>query len=258
MTKERIAGAQQSLPPRSDFVIRNAAILSMDATVGDRSNADIHVRDGQIIDIGPRLPAPGAAAIDGTGSVVLPGFVDTHWHLWNGLFRGLVGYYKPELGYFPMKALLGKLFTVDDIRWAVRRALAEALNAGMTTVHNWAHNIPSPAHADANILAHIESGVRGRFSYGWAEGQPDDLPLDLADVERVQHEWFGAGHGHLLDLGICVRGPEARHPEVRRAAYLEEFRTARRLGLPITMHAAQMRAANSRAIRLLAVDTSHK
>ncbi|WP_428422784.1 amidohydrolase family protein [Methylibium sp.] len=254
MTQDKVAAVQAHLPPRGEFVIRDAAIISMDAVVGDHAQADIHVRDGQIIAVGPRLAAPGAEAIDGTRSVVLPGFIDTHWHLWNGLFRGLVSYYKPELGYFPMKALLGKLYRADDIHWAVQRGLAEALNSGMTTVHNWAHNIPSPAHADANIASHIEAGVRGRFSYGWAEGQPEGQPLDLADLERVQREWFGTDRAHLLDLGICVRGPETRTPELRRTAYLEEFRTARRLGLPITMHAAQMRAAQSQAIRLMAED----
>lgn len=254
MTKERAAAAQAHLPQRGEFVIRSAAIISMDASVGDHAQADIHVRDGQIIAIGAHLEAPGAEVIDGTRSVVLPGFIDTHWHLWNGLFRGLVSYYKPELGYFPMKALLGKLYSTDDMRWAVKRGLAEAVNSGMTTVHNWAHNIPSPAHADANIDSHIASGVRGRFSYGWAEGQPEDRPLDLNDLERVQREWFGSERNHLLDLGICVRGPETRTPELRRAAYTEEFRTARRLGVPITMHAAQMRAAQSQAIRLLAED----
>jgi len=245
---------RRSLPARGNLVIRNATILTMDADLGDLTNADIHVRDGDIVAVGTALEAAGAEEIDGRGCVVLPGFIDTHWHLWNGLFRGLVSYYRPDLGYFPMKALLGKLYQPSDIHWAVQRGLAEAINSGMTTVHNWAHNIPSPAHADMNIASHIATGVRGRFSYGWAEGQAEDQPLDLADLERAQTQWFGGDADHLLDLGICVRGPETPRPEIRRDAYLAEFRTARSLGLPITMHAAQMRAAKSRAIELLGDD----
>lgn len=239
---------------RGDMVIRNATILTMDPKLGDLAGADIHIRHGEIVAIGQALDAPGAELIDGSRNIVLPGFIDTHWHLWNGLFRGLVSYYRPELGYFPMKKLLGKLFTPDDIHWAVQRGLAEAVHAGMTTVHNWAHNIQSPAHADANIKSHIATGVRGRFSYGWAEGQADDQPMDLADLPRVKEEWFADGHDHLLHLGICVRGPETPQPEIRRDAYLKEWETARALGLPITMHAAQMRAARSRAIELLEAD----
>lgn len=245
---------RRALPPRGDLVIRNATILTMDPVLGDLRDADLLVRDGAIVEIGHGLEAEGAEAIDGRGCVVVPGFIDTHWHLWNGLFRGLVSHYKPELGYFPMKALLGKLYQPSDIHWAVQRGLAEAINSGMTTVHNWAHNIPSPAHADMNIASHIATGVRGRFSYGWAEGQPEDQPLDLADLERVKDQWFREDSAHLLHLGICVRGPETPRPEIRRDAYLAEFQKARSLGLPITMHAAQMRAAKSRAIELLAAD----
>ena len=247
-------GSGKALPARGEVIIRNATILTMDSALGDLARADIHVREGEIVAVGGSLPRGNAEVIDASRCVVLPGFIDTHWHLWNGLFRGLVSYYKPELGYFPMKALLGKLYTPDDVHWAVQRGLTEAIHAGMTTVHNWAHNIPSPAHADANIVSHIATGVRGRFSYGWAEGQPEDKPLDLADLARVKKEWFGAGHNHLLDLGICVRGPETPRPEIRRAAYRREFETARQLGVPITMHAAQMRAAKTKAIKLLAED----
>jgi cytosine/adenosine deaminase-related metal-dependent hydrolase len=250
-----VPGEKANLPARGNYVFRNASILTMDEKLGDLTGADIHVRDGEIIAIGAALDAPGAEVIDATRCLVLPGFIDTHQHLWNGLFRGLVRHYTPELGYFQMKDLLAKLYTPQNIHWAVQRTLAEALNAGITTVHNWAHNIPSPAHADANITSHASTGVRGRFSYGWAEGQADELPMNLADLPRVQQQWFGAGQDHLLHLGICVRGPETPKPEIRRDAYLAEFRTARELGLPITMHAAQMRRMKSRAIELLEADS---
>lgn len=254
MVESQSVGGRANLPTRNEVVIRNATILTMDGALGDVAAADIHIRDGEIVAIAASLSAPGAEEIDATGCVILPGFIDTHWHLWNGLFRGLVRHYKPELGYFQMKALLAKLYTPSDIHWAVQRGLAEAVNAGMTTVHNWAHNIPSPEHADANITSHIATGVRGRFSYGWAEGQPEDQPMNLADLPRVKEQWFGGGQDHLLHMGVCVRGPETPRPEERRDAYMAEFRAARELGLPITMHAAQMRAMKSRAIELLEVD----
>lgn len=253
MKKENLPELTAQLPPRNEFVIRNATVLTMDEALGDFDIADVHVKDGEIVAIGRKLAVSVPQEINGEQAIVMPGFIDTHWHLWNGLFRGLLHHFRPDLGYFPMKALLAKLFTPNDIYWAVQRALAEAINGGITTVHNWAHNIHSPAHADANISSQIAAGVRGRFSYGWAEGQDEAEPLNLVDLERVKKEWF-EGEDHLLDLGICVRGPETPRPEVRRDAYLQEFAAARRLGLPITMHAAQMRAAKSRAIELLAED----
>lgn len=245
---------RKALPARGNVVIRNATILTMDDTLGDLSASDIHVRDGAIIAVGAALEAPGAEEVDGSHCVVLPGFVDTHQHLWNGLFRGLVWHYAPDHSYFRMKSFVARHYTPSDNHWAVQRCLAEAINAGITTVHNWAHNIPSPAHADANIASQIAAGVRGRFSYGWAEGQPDDVPMDIADLTRAKGQWFGADQDHLLHMGICVRGTESPQPELGRHAYLAEFRAARELGLPITMHAAQFRRMKSRAIELLDVD----
>ena len=48
------------------------------------------VRDGEIIAVGQGLVANGAETIPAAGMVLIPGFVDTHWHLWNTLMRGLV------------------------------------------------------------------------------------------------------------------------------------------------------------------------
>lgn len=245
---------RQALPRRGNIVIRNANILTMDDALGDLVASDIHVRNGEIIALGAALDAPGAEEIDGRNCLIMPGFVDTHQHLWNGLFRGLVWHYAPDHNYFKMKSFVSQHYTPSDIHWAVQRCLAESINAGITTVHNWAHNIPSPAHADANIASQIAAGVRGRFSYGWAEGQPEELPMDLADLPRAKGRWFGTGENNLLHMGICVRGTESPRPEIGRDAYLAEFRAARELGLPITMHAAQFRWMKSRAVELLDAD----
>ncbi len=80
---------------------------------------------------------------------------------------------------------------------------AEALSAGVTTVHNWAHNVRSPDHADAELSAMRDTGIRGRFAYGPAQGMPDDQPMDFAGMARVKRDWM-PGDG-LLTLGICSR-----------------------------------------------------
>ena len=243
------------LPARSHFVVRNAVVMTMDEKLGDIHPGDVHVRGGEIVAVGKNLKADGAEVIDGTNFIVLPGFVDTHWHLWNSLFRGLVFLYGPELGYFPMKLRLGRHYAPVDMYRAVQFALAEALSSGITTVHNWAHNIVAPEHADANIQAQLDTGIRGRFSYGYAEGQPNDTTMDLVDIARVQREWFSGKDQDLLTLGVALRGPENQPPE-SRAVYVKEVETARKLSIPITIHVAQHRAAalKSQSITRLAAD----
>src|SRR6185369_10673960 len=78
----RPAAAQEAPPPDTGqpgrrYVIRNAAVMSMDAQVGDFARADVLVNGNRIQAIGPDLSAGNAAVIDGTGRIVMPGFIDT-------------------------------------------------------------------------------------------------------------------------------------------------------------------------------------
>src|SRR5262245_48376681 len=68
---------------RGEFVIRNGFVLTMDAGVGDIPGGSVHVRNGEIVAVGRDVNAPGAEVIDATDMIVLPGLVETHWHMWN-------------------------------------------------------------------------------------------------------------------------------------------------------------------------------
>ena len=222
------------LPKRADIVVRKAHILSVDREIGNLEGADVHVRDGMIIAVGVGLDAGDAAEIDGSGMIVMPGFVDTHWHLWSTLFRNLLC---GDRGYYDLLFGLAPHFSAEDFYRSVRLALAEATSAGITTILNFSHNTRSPAHADAEIAAHIESGLRGRYSYGHISGMPSTEVMSLDDLPRVQRDWFGANGpaGDRLSLGYSWRGPLLTPPEV----YRPEFEAARNLGLPVTTRAGQ-------------------
>ena len=45
--------------------------------------------------------------------IVMPGLVETHWHMWNTIFRSFAGD-KPEDGYFPTVARFGQQMTPDE------------------------------------------------------------------------------------------------------------------------------------------------
>ncbi|HYZ01237.1 MAG TPA: amidohydrolase family protein [Candidatus Binatia bacterium] len=225
------------LPARGEFVVRGAHVLSMDQTVGDVPSGDVHVRDGAIVAVGPHVTAPGAEQIDGTGTICMPGFVETHWHLWTGVLRPVVRQDDPKQSYFPVTATLGAHYRPEDSYRAVRMGLAEALSAGVTTVHNWAHNVRSPAHADAELSAMRDTGIRGRFSYGTPCDLANDEPMDLADLQRVRRELAG---DRMLTLGICSRNvgsdPNPLRGTVTVDMAQQEWGAARQLGLPITLH----------------------
>ena len=117
------------LPGRGEFVIRGAMVLTMDPNLGDFGTGDVHVRDGAIVAVGPRIET-NAQIIDGTGMICMPGIIDTHWHLWTSLFRPFVRADVNEFDYFPVSNRLGQLMTPEDSYRSVILGTAEALSAG--------------------------------------------------------------------------------------------------------------------------------
>jgi cytosine/adenosine deaminase-related metal-dependent hydrolase len=177
-------------PEQGEFIIRQACVLTLDPHIGDLPQADIHVRDGTIVNVGRDLRATAMHQIDGRGRVALPGFVAGHRHICtDALRRG-----GAEDGDLAL-SLSGA-----DIYKILRLALLEAVSAGTTTVHNCASDIGAE-HANTAILAQIDSGLRGRFSY------PLEQPMSSAAAEaldNIEHTWFAPRSDHLLDLGMTV------------------------------------------------------
>jgi cytosine/adenosine deaminase-related metal-dependent hydrolase len=223
------------LPARGEFVVRNAYVVTMDAKRGDIPVGDVHVRNGALVAVGPTLNAPGAEEIDGRNRIACPGFVDTHFHLWGSFARGIVA--DGDFDYFPVMSRLGPVMTPEDAYASAKLGIAEAINSGLTTIHDWSHNIISGAYADADLRALRDCGIRARFSYGYSRNlqlKPEQT-ADLNDIARVKREWFGASNDGLLTMGFASRGPGDTPP----ATYRKEWESARALGLPITQHAGR-------------------
>jgi len=170
--------AAARLPARGNVVIRNAYVMTMEPATPDIKDGDVHVKDGVIVAVGQKLSAPGATTINGAGMIVLPGLVETHWHMWNTLLRSMSGE-KAEFGYFRTTAALGQKYEPADRYLGTRLAAAEAINNGITFVHDWCHNIRSPAYVEQDLRALRESGLRARFSYGAAQGMPNNQGIVL-------------------------------------------------------------------------------
>lgn len=228
----RPAGAQAA---DGEVVLAGGHVVTMDPSLGDLATGDVHIRGGAILGVAPKIEAQGVPRLDMTGRVVMPGFVDTHWHMWNTIARGLPS---SRLGPFAKTmGALAKAWTPDASALGVRLALAEAVNSGITTAQNWAHNTADAEFAEAELAAQRASGVRGRFAYGYPQALASDKPIDVAALKRFVERHGGTGG--LVSLGMCARGPDRSADDVWRA----EWRAARDLRLPITAHVASDRAA---------------
>ncbi|KAI9018890.1 hypothetical protein DFJ74DRAFT_608158 [Hyaloraphidium curvatum] len=212
--------------PRQDLLIKGAHTLTMDASLGGFPAGDVLIRDGRIAAVGPTgmLDAAGAEVIDGTDMIAMPGFVETHWHMWNGVLRGLTHDAK---GYFAMTGRTAGAFTAQDHYDAVRYAALEAVSAGITTVHNWTSSLKDFADAEAEMRALVDSGLRARF--GYCDSFPlVQKPLTVDDLRRAK-EWEAEHGDGRLTLGLAIHNG---------AALADEIKASRELGLPtIGLHA---------------------
>jgi 5-methylthioadenosine/S-adenosylhomocysteine deaminase len=163
-------GPATALPPPAALVIRGGYVLTMDPVAGDLPAADVHIAGGQIAAVGPGLAVPpGTQELDAAGMIVAPGLVDTHWHMWNTLLRSMSA--DPSgPGYFKVMIGAGRAYGPGDIYASTRLACAEAVSSGITTVHDWCHNVRGPGYAEAAVRALAEAGLRARFSYGVPAG----------------------------------------------------------------------------------------
>src|SRR5271156_6152154 len=218
-----------------ELLLRGGLVVTVDESLGDLPDADVLICDGVIVAVAPGLSTstPDAEVIDCKGRLVIPGLVDTHRHGW----QGAIGAYTPQMtgaGYGPAVLTgISLRHSPDDVYAGTLWGALQALDAGITTIADWAHNDQSPPHADADLRGLRDSGIRGYFLYGGpgpATGDPN--PPHPADARRMRDEYFASGSYGRLRMGMALRGPAFTSAE-RNA---EDYAFARDLGLPISIH----------------------
>jgi len=222
---------------RGEFLLRGGAVITVDPVLGTMPKADVHVKDGVIAEVGVEIAAPTAEVIDASDCIVMPGLIDSHYHMWSTLGRNFLS--DRGFEYFPAKWATGEHYTADDFYNSVILGLAQLAAGGVTTVNNWSHNNRSPAHVDAELRAHRDSRLRARYSIGHIDRLPPDVVNTFDDLDRVQEEWF-AGPGQLdglVHLGVNLRGMVQSDARVFHA----EMEALKGRGLPVCIHASQAR-----------------
>ena len=216
-------------------LIRGATIVTMDAQ-GDLPRGDLLVAGDTIEAIAPQLSADGAQVVDATGCILIPGLINAHMHTWQTALRGVAANWT-LLQYFKnMHAGLATVFTPDDLHIATLVGALNQINCGTTTLVDWCHNNPTPAHNDAAVAALLQSGIRAAFFHGTPKPDPRpgetpfwEQPHPRAEVERLLKAHAGEP---LLSIHAAVLGPHYSTLEVA----MHDFRMAQELGLIASMH----------------------
>ena len=205
--------AQGAASASRRMLIKGGCVLSLDAAVGDFDVADVLVEGSRIVDVRPGITA-SADVIDAAGTIVMPGFVDTHRHMWQGVLRnilpdGLLSDYGRDI-----TGTARSVMRPEDARIGNLVSALGAINAGVTTVLDWSHIGNTPAHADACIDALRESGMRAVYAYSGS----------AAELQRLRRQHFSSSDQLMTLAYATTANPSA-------------WAAARDVGASISLHA---------------------
>jgi cytosine/adenosine deaminase-related metal-dependent hydrolase len=188
-------------------------------------DTDVLIEDGRIAAVGPGLEVADAEVIDATDRIVLPGFVDTHRHVWQAALRGVAvdtdlrGYLEQVLGGYSPR------YRPEDVAAGNLAGALECLDAGITTVQDYSHIQHGREHTDAALDALESSGIRAVFGYG-----PSPLSGTAVDPAGLRHVIDRATA--LITPAVAAIGPSFAPIDVVRS----DWNLAAELGLPVVVH----------------------
>lgn len=199
------------------ILIRGGDLLTMDPALGDIPRGSVLVDGDRIAAVGQVIDASGAGVVEAGGMIVLPGFVDAHLHTWQTGLRGVAGDWSLADYFRHMHLNLARQFTPEDLYLANLAGGWGHLDAGVTSLFDWCHNNPTPAHSDRAIDGLAEAGIRAVFGHGVARAREAEgrapQPHPAGEVRRLR---LGRLHDDdaLVTLGLAVRGPDATPYEI--------------------------------------------
>ncbi len=180
-------------------LIRNAHIVTMNDRL-DVGDGAVVVRDGLIVSIGPEPDGRFDTVINAGGAYLLPGFIQTHIHLCQTLFRGsaddmpLLEWLRRRV--WPMEAA----HSPATLAASARMAAAELLLGGTTTVLT----METVHDTDVVFETLAESGMRATVGKCMMDSD-DQVPARLQEKTQksideslsLRARWDGAANGRL-------------------------------------------------------------
>jgi 5-methylthioadenosine/S-adenosylhomocysteine deaminase len=184
--------------PDHRIIIRNGKLVTMNAA-RDILSADILIQNDRILKIGS-VSESADIEIDARGKIILPGFIQTHVHLCQALFRNqaddvaLIDWLQQYI--WPMEAA----HTEESIAVSARLGLAEMLHCGTTTIMDFG----TLHHTDVLFCEAQKAGMRAIIgkslmdsSEGVAVSLCEPIEASLEEAETLIHDWHGVANNRL-------------------------------------------------------------
>jgi 8-oxoguanine deaminase len=235
---------------RKRVLLRDVFHLVTSAGGERRRGVDVLIDGGRIADIGQSIPRGDSELIDCSTKLVVPGFVNTHHHMFQTLTRNIPSVQNAELfdwlvGLYPIWAHL----TAEAIHVSTQLACAELLKTGCTTTSD--HHYLFPQSCDENLIAvqiraAASTGIRfcatrGSMSRGTDDGglPPQSVVQDeeriLADSEQLISRYHDDEPFSMCRVALAPCSPFSVSEKLMR----ETADLARRHGVRLHTHLAE-------------------
>ncbi|MGW9209464.1 amidohydrolase family protein [Embleya sp. NPDC055664] len=218
-------------PTPARLLLRGGTVVDTDPRVTARPDTDVLIEHGVIAAVGPDLSADGAEVLDARERIVLPGFVDTHRHVWQSVLRAVA--VDSDLGDY-LGLVLGRLSPAmrpEDVYAGNLVGALECLDGGITTVQDFSHVQHRAEHGDAAVRGLRAAGIRAVFGYGYPPFDP--AARDPRQVRDLRERLFaGDGPDDLVTLALAPGGPSYTPIELVE----EDWRLAADLDIPLAVH----------------------
>jgi len=217
----------------STILIKNPLMIATMNSSGDEfSGGHILLKDGMIASIGPGdFIGQADKEIDAGGMVVLPGFINTHHHLYQTLTRNIpLMQDQPLFSWLTNHYEVWRELTEEAVRISTKTGLLELMRSGVTTSSDHLYIFPrktSSALIDAEIESAMELGIRfqptrGSMSLGRSQGglPPDDTVQTEAeiqqDTDRLLKLYHDESDGAMIKLSLAPCSPFSVTAELMR------------------------------------------
>ena len=213
----------------STLLVKNTAVtVTMDDQRQEIKYGGLFIRDNVIEQVGPTdsLPETADTVLDLTDHIVLPGFVNTHHHMYQTLTRALA----QEMDLFSwLKTLYPIWANLSDeaIYISTKTALIEMMLSGCTATSDHLYVFPNDCTLDSQIRAASEMGVRfhasrGSMSLGESDGglPPDRVTEDeafiLKDSQRLIETYHNNDRHSMMRIVLAPCSPFSVTPDLMR------------------------------------------
>jgi 5-methylthioadenosine/S-adenosylhomocysteine deaminase len=197
------------------ILIRSGVVLTLDRQLGDFARADILIEDGKICEVRPDIAASddSIAVVDAAKTIVIPGFIDTHSHSYQGILRSIMpnGVLEPDYNR-DVQTALTPAFAPADVYAGVLMTALGLIDMGTTAIVDLCQISHSPEHSDACIRALQDSGIRAVYAYSRAIGPATQYPQDITRLQRI----YFSSKDQLITLASALASMRSCSPSPAR------------------------------------------